>query len=44
MNKKDYIAPDFKVIVLRARHCLLEGSLEENTKRAEKVDNGEYFD
>ena len=45
MNKKDYIAPDFKVIVLRARLCLVEGSsYEESAKNAKTADNGEYFD
>ena len=45
MKKKEYNAPDFKVIVLRARLCLVEGSsYEESAKNAKTANDGEYFD
>jgi hypothetical protein len=45
MKKKEYNAPDFKVIVLRARHCLYEASpYDVDAKKAKTADEGEYFD
>ena len=48
MKKKEYIAPNFKVIVLRSKHRLLDGSPETyksaNTTTADEENEGGYFD
>ena len=47
MNKKEYMSPDFKIVVLKAKCRLLDGSpyTKGNTKKEdiEKID-GDYFD
>ena len=48
MNKKAYMSPDFKIVVLKTKCRLLDGSsyTKENTKKDNmyKEDNGGYFD
>ena len=48
MKKKNYMSPDFKIVILKAKYRLLDGSpyTKENTKKDNmyKEDNGGYFD
>lgn len=44
MNKREYKTPNCKVVFLKAKRCLLAGSLTENPKNAKYKDDGGELD